>query len=233
MTRSSCVKNESDDDDRNGPSSLGTSRDNFLDEFGEPPLNRQRLLPLLACGLTNTAVALVKLILLTSPRTLASGQGRANVTILLKGSDEDNDDVSDPERDTRVVLQTTLGALSAQSIVIPRGRMDSDQVALSSPRAGNAASVTAVAEGLEAGSDDVSFAMPFLLIALAAAGGVGGAALRIRRRTRRTLSNRTLDCGTLCPTYRKPFDLFAQGSETGDWLAALDDFRNWLIREAA
>jgi hypothetical protein len=39
--------------------------------------------------------------------------------------------------------------------------------------------------------------------------------------------------GTLCPTYRKPFDLFAKGSENGDWLAALDDFRNWLIREAA
>jgi hypothetical protein len=29
------------------------------------------------------------------------------------------------------------------------------------------------------------------------------------------------------------FDVFAKGSETGDWLAALDDFRNWLIREAA
>jgi DNA replication protein DnaC len=31
----------------------------------------------------------------------------------------------------------------------------------------------------------------------------------------------------------KPFDVFAKGSETGDWLSALDDFRNWLIREAA
>jgi hypothetical protein len=46
------------------------------------------------------------------------------------------------------------------------------------------------------------------------------------------LSNCTFDRGTLCPTYRKPFDLFAEGS-TGDWLAALDDFRTWLIREAA
>ena len=27
---------------------------------------------------------------------------------------------------------------------------------------------------------------------------------------------------TLCPTYRKPFDMFAQGSETGDWLLGLD-----------
>jgi hypothetical protein len=42
------------------------------------------------------------------------------------------------------------------------------------------------------------------------------------------LSNCTFDRGTLCPTYRKPVDLCAHGSETGDWLAALDDFRNWL-----
>jgi len=33
------------------------------------------------------------------------------------------------------------------------------------------------------------------------------------------------------PTFVKPFDVFAKGSETGDWLAALDGFRNWLIRE--
>jgi hypothetical protein len=36
------------------------------------------------------------------------------------------------------------------------------------------------------------------------------------------LSNCTFDRGTLCSTYRKPFDLFAQGSETGDWLLRLD-----------
>jgi hypothetical protein len=47
------------------------------------------------------------------------------------------------------------------------------------------------------------------------------------------VSNSTFDRGTLSPTYVKPFDVFAKGSETGDWLAALDDFRNGLIREAA
>jgi len=36
------------------------------------------------------------------------------------------------------------------------------------------------------------------------------------------LSNSTFDRGTLCPTYRKPFDLFAKGAETGDWLLRLD-----------
>jgi hypothetical protein len=34
------------------------------------------------------------------------------------------------------------------------------------------------------------------------------------------------------PTYRKPFDLFAEGSKTGDWLTSLDNFRNWLIHAA-
>jgi hypothetical protein len=31
----------------------------------------------------------------------------------------------------------------------------------------------------------------------------------------------------------KPFDVCANGGQTEEWLAALDDFRNWLIREAA
>ena len=31
------------------------------------------------------------------------------------------------------------------------------------------------------------------------------------------LSNCTFDGGTLCPTYTKPFDLFARGNETGNW----------------
>jgi hypothetical protein len=39
------------------------------------------------------------------------------------------------------------------------------------------------------------------------------------------VSNSTFDRGSLSPTYVKPFDVFAEGSETGDWLAALDDFR--------
>ena len=36
------------------------------------------------------------------------------------------------------------------------------------------------------------------------------------------LSNCTFDRASLCPTYRKPFDLFAKGAETGDWLLRLD-----------
>ena len=46
------------------------------------------------------------------------------------------------------------------------------------------------------------------------------------------LSNCAFDRGTLCPTYRKPFDLFAQASETEDWLTSQTNFRNWLIPAA-
>jgi hypothetical protein len=44
--------------------------------------------------------------------------------------------------------------------------------------------------------------------------------------------NSTFDRGSLSLTYVKPFDVFAKGSETGDWLTTLDDFRNYLIRAA-
>jgi hypothetical protein len=53
------------------------------------------------------------------------------------------------------------------------------------------------------------------------------------RLVKTVVSNSTFDRGSLSPTYVKPFDVFANGGKTGDWLAALDDFRNWLIREAA
>ena len=39
------------------------------------------------------------------------------------------------------------------------------------------------------------------------------------------VSNSTFDRGSLSPTYVKPFDVFAKGSETGDWLTSLDNFR--------
>ena len=32
------------------------------------------------------------------------------------------------------------------------------------------------------------------------------------------LSNCAFDRGSLTPTYNRPFDLFAKGTETGDWL---------------
>jgi hypothetical protein len=46
------------------------------------------------------------------------------------------------------------------------------------------------------------------------------AGLELRIRSRKSFS-----------TYVKPFEVFAKGSEAGDWPAALDDFRNWLIRK--
>jgi len=53
------------------------------------------------------------------------------------------------------------------------------------------------------------------------------------RLVKTVVSNSTFDCGGLSPTNIKPVDVFANGGKTGEWLTALDDFRNWLIREAA
>ena len=43
-----------------------------------------------------------------------------------------------------------------------------------------------------------------------------------RRLSDPVLSNCTFDRGTLCPTYAKPFDLLAQGVETGNWRRGWD-----------
>ena len=43
-----------------------------------------------------------------------------------------------------------------------------------------------------------------------------------RRLLDSVLSNCTFDRGSLCPTYRKPFDLFARATETGEWRGRRD-----------
>jgi site-specific DNA recombinase len=43
-----------------------------------------------------------------------------------------------------------------------------------------------------------------------------------RRLLDAVLSNCSFDRGTLCPDWRKPFDLFVQGNETGDWRGGRD-----------
>ncbi len=43
-----------------------------------------------------------------------------------------------------------------------------------------------------------------------------------RRVLEPVLSNCTFDRGSVCPTYRKPFDLFARSNETGDWRGRWD-----------
>jgi hypothetical protein len=42
------------------------------------------------------------------------------------------------------------------------------------------------------------------------------------------VSNSTFGRESLSPTSIKPFDECANGGKTEDWLAALDDFRNWF-----
>ena len=54
-----------------------------------------------------------------------------------------------------------------------------------------------------------------------------------RRLLETLLSNCTFDRGSLSPTYRKPFDLFARATETGEWRGRRDskpfhgDFVSW------
>jgi hypothetical protein len=43
-----------------------------------------------------------------------------------------------------------------------------------------------------------------------------------RRLLETVLSNCTFDCGSLCPTYSKPFDLLVRGNETGSWRGRRD-----------
>jgi hypothetical protein len=41
------------------------------------------------------------------------------------------------------------------------------------------------------------------------------------------------DRGTLSPTYVKPFDVFAKGSETGDWLVRPDSNYEALLKPSS
>jgi hypothetical protein len=42
------------------------------------------------------------------------------------------------------------------------------------------------------------------------------------RLVKAVVSNSTFDRGSLSPSYIKPFDVFANGGKTGDWLLKLD-----------
>jgi hypothetical protein len=136
-----------------------------------------------------------KLLIISTPsEVVTNGRTNASLTVLLR--DEDDHVVAVADRDTRVVLRTNFGALSTPSTTIIRGRPDSEPIVLTSPRAGRA-TITAVAEGLETDSEDVSFVLPLLLIGLAAAGGIGGAVLRTPRGRRREQLGRSLALGAL------------------------------------
>ena len=124
-----------------------------------------------------------KLYIISTPsEVVTNGRTKASITVLLR--DADDHVVAVPDRETRVVLRTNFGTLSAASTSIASGRPDSEPVVLESPRAGRA-TITAVAQGFDDDSEDVRFVLPFLLVGLAAAGGVGGALLRAPKGRRR------------------------------------------------
>ena len=120
-----------------------------------------------------------KLLVISTPsEVVTNGRTSASITVLLR--DDDDHVVAVADRDTRVVLRTSFGTLSAGSTSVARGRPDSEPIVLESPRAGRA-TITAIAEGFTEDSEEVSFVLPLLLIGLASAGGIGGALLRAPR----------------------------------------------------
>ncbi len=134
-----------------------------------------------------------KLLIISTPsEVVTNGRTSASITVLLR--DEDDHVVSLPDRDTRIVLRTNFGTLSAASASVARGRPDSEPIVLESPRAGRA-TITAIAQGFTEDSEDVRFVLPFLLIGLASLGGVGGALLRAPKGRRRSQLGASLAVG--------------------------------------
>ena len=84
------------------------------------------------------------------------------------------------------MLRTDFGTLSSAATSVAPGRPDSEPIVLESARAGRA-TVTAIAQGFLEDSEEVKFVLPFLLIGLASAGGVGGALLRAPKGRRRAI----------------------------------------------
>jgi hypothetical protein len=134
-----------------------------------------------------------KLLIISTPsKVITNGRTSASITVLLR--DEDDRVVSLPDRETRIVLRTDFGALSSASTSVAPGRPDSEPIVLESARAGRA-TVTAIAQGFLEDSEEVKFVLPFLLIGLASAGGVGGALLRAPKGRRRANLGQSLAVG--------------------------------------
>jgi hypothetical protein len=118
----------------------------------------------------------------TAPDAVANGWTRVPIAVLLK--DDDNHVVTNPDKDLRVVLRSSLGTLSKTAVTVARGQSDSDEAVLSSRQRGRAR-ITADAEGLGSDPEFVTFTLPWLLIPLSIGGGVSGAIVRSPRRRRR------------------------------------------------
>lgn len=120
----------------------------------------------------------------TPAEAVTSGRTTVQVGVILK--DDDDHVVQNPDADLRVMLRSTLGTLSRNVVTVATGRADSDWVQLSSGRTGRA-TITAEADGLEDDAEMVPFVLPWLLVVLAASGGVTGAVLRSGRNRGRNL----------------------------------------------
>ena len=111
-------------------------------------------------------------------RTLNDGRTAINVTVFLQ--DEGSGYVN-AEDDVQVKLTSSVGTLAPSVVSVPKGRFVAETI-LTSATAG-LAEVTASAAGLRSGLTTVEFVFPYLLVAVAAAGGLLGALVRSRGET--------------------------------------------------
>jgi hypothetical protein len=110
--------------------------------------------------------------------TLNDGRTAINVTVFLQ--DEGSGNVN-AEDDVQVKLTSSVGTLMPSVISVPKGRFVAETM-LTSATAG-VAEVTASAAGLRSGLTTVEFVFPYVLVVVAAAGGLLGALVRSRGET--------------------------------------------------
>jgi hypothetical protein len=102
--------------------------------------------------------------------TLNDGRTAAKITVFLQ--DEESDTVK-AEEDVQVKLISSVGTPNPSMVSIPRGQFVGEAT-LTSATAG-VAEITATTPGLKPGVASVEFVFPYLLVLLAAAGGMVGA----------------------------------------------------------
>jgi hypothetical protein len=105
--------------------------------------------------------------------TLNDGRTAAKITVFLQ--DETSDTVK-AEEDVQVKLISSVGTPNPSMVSIPKGQFVGEAM-LTSATAG-VAQITATTPGLKSGVASVEFVFPYLLVLLAAGGGLAGALVR-------------------------------------------------------
>jgi hypothetical protein len=106
-------------------------------------------------------------------RTLNDGRTAINITVFLQ---DESSGVAKAEEDVQVKLISSIGTPKPSIVSIPKGQFVGEAI-LTSATAGEA-EITATTPGLKSGVATVEFVFPYLLVVLAAGGGMVGALVR-------------------------------------------------------